>query len=115
MASASCAVGVFPLKQIVLIVKVIPKASREEIVGWEGDVLKVRLRAAPEKGKANAALISFLAKALDLPKRAITLVSGETSRHKRIVIEGLSLSELQKKVQRLVLSDETPPEQESQE
>jgi len=65
------------------------------MVGWEGDsVLKIRLQAAPEKGRANAALIQFLAKALNIAKVDVTLISGHTSRLKRVQIDGLSLCEV---------------------
>ncbi len=68
-------------------IKVVPKAHKNEIVGWEGDELKVRLRAVPEKGKANAALLKFLAEEWNLPAASLTLVSGESSRHKKVRIE----------------------------
>jgi len=51
-------------------------------------VLKARVRAAPTEGKANAALLSLLAKTLDVPRRTVTLAAGETSRIKRIAIAG---------------------------
>lgn len=63
-------------------VQVIPKASRTEIAGWDGKILKVRLNAVPEKGKANKELIEFLAKWLKLPKTSIQLHRGDTSRLK---------------------------------
>lgn len=68
-------------------VKVIPKASRNEVVGWEGEVLKVRLTAAPEKGKANESLITILSKHFKIPKSAITILKGETSRHKVVQLD----------------------------
>jgi len=68
-------------------VKVIPKASKNEIVGWEGDTLKVRLTAAPEKGKANEALIALLAKEYGVAKSQITILKGETSRNKLVEIQ----------------------------
>lgn len=69
-------------------IKVIPKASRSEVVGWEGEELKVRLKAVPEKGKANQELIKALSEILGVPKSRLTLVSGETSRHKVVEVEG---------------------------
>jgi uncharacterized protein len=65
-------------------IKVIPKASKNEVVGWKDDVLNVRLTAVPEKGKANADLIRLLSKYFKVPKSAITIVKGETSRNKLI-------------------------------
>jgi len=75
-------------------VRLMPRASSDDIDGWGADdkgrpVLKVRVRAAPIDGKANAALIACLAKALDVPKSRITLVGGETARLKTLDVEGL--------------------------
>ena len=64
-----------------------PKA-RAETLSDGRSVLKARVRAAPTEGEANAALISLLAKMLDVPRRAVTLAAGETARIKRIVIDG---------------------------
>jgi len=77
-----------------LIVKVLPKTSREEIVGWENDALKIRLKAVPEKGEANKALIAFLSKTLGISKQSISIVSGETSRKKKLSFTGISQEEL---------------------
>jgi uncharacterized protein len=75
-------------------VKISPRASKNAFEGWQGDVLRIRLHAVPEKGQANAELIDFLAEAFDVPKSHIRLVSGETSRIKRIEIRGRSLDEI---------------------
>jgi hypothetical protein len=64
-----------------------PRASRNAIVGWQGDELKITLTAPPVDGAANAALVAFVAEALHLKKRQITLHSGETSRHKVLAID----------------------------
>lgn len=72
-------------------VKVVPKASKSEIIGWEQDVLRIRLHAIPEKGKANEALIGLLSQELKVAKRDIVILKGETSRLKKIEIEGLDL------------------------
>ena len=74
---------------IILPVKLVPKASRNEIVGWENDELKVRINAVPEKGKANAELIKFLSKTFKIPKTQFTIVQGETNRHKLLCITGV--------------------------
>jgi uncharacterized protein (TIGR00251 family) len=66
-------------------VKVIPKSSRNEVVGEMADgTLKVKIAAAPEKGKANAELCSFLAKYFGVPSRNVSILSGETS-HRKLV------------------------------
>ncbi len=79
-----------------LLVKVVPGASKNELVGWQNGELKVRIKAAPEKGKANQELISFLAESLNLSKSQIHLKSGETSPHKKLFIEGISEESLKK-------------------
>lgn len=81
-----------------LVVKVIPKASKSELVGWENEALKIRLKAVPEKGAANEELIRFIAKTLDLAKSQVKLVAGEKSRQKRLKISGLTLKELYQKL-----------------
>ena len=78
---------------LVVVVRLTPKGGRDAIDGIEtlSDgrmVLKMRVRAAPADGEANAALMSFLAKALDVARRTLTLAAGETARIKRIEIEG---------------------------
>ena len=84
-----------------LTVRLTPKASSDDIDGWGADdkgrpVLKVRVRAAPIDGKANAALIACLAKVLDVPKSRITLVGGETARLKTLDIDELDASQLER-------------------
>lgn len=70
-------------------VKVIPKASRTELVGRMADgTWKVKVAAAPEKGKANAELCGFLAGLLGVPKSAVEVVSGATSHLKRVRARG---------------------------
>jgi uncharacterized protein len=71
----------------ILTLHIQPGAKKTDIAGEHGDALKIRLSAPPVEGKANAALISFLAKVLRLPKVAVRLKSGDTSRHKRIEID----------------------------
>lgn len=73
-------------KGIILTIKIIPNAGRNEIVGWENGSLKIRIAAQPEKGKANDALISFLSKDLKMSKQQITIISGHHSRNKKICL-----------------------------
>lgn len=70
-------------------VKVVPGSSRDQIVGWLGDALKIKVAAAPEKGKANKAVVKLLAKTLGIGTDAIEVVSGHTSPSKVIAIDGL--------------------------
>lgn len=75
-----------------LAIKAIPNAPRSEAIGWLGDALKVKVHAPPVEGKANEALCAFLADTLGLPRRAVTVLRGDTSRQKVIRIEGLDLT-----------------------
>ncbi|MDR1647725.1 MAG: DUF167 family protein [Zoogloeaceae bacterium] len=72
-----------------------PGAKKSEIAGCHGDALKIRLAAPPVDGKANTALLAALAAWLRLPKRAVTLKSGQTSRHKIVRVEGVQEADLQ--------------------
>jgi uncharacterized protein (TIGR00251 family) len=69
-------------------VHVQPRASRSEIVGLHGAALKVRVQAPPVDGAANEALATLLADSLGLPRRAVRVVGGATSRSKTVEIEG---------------------------
>ncbi|HVE42527.1 MAG TPA: DUF167 domain-containing protein [Planctomycetota bacterium] len=68
--------------------KVVPKASRNRIVGWVGDRLKVQVTAPPERGKANGAVIELLAETLGVPRARIRIVAGETSPLKTVEVDG---------------------------
>jgi uncharacterized protein len=77
---------------VLLRLRVTPNAGRDVIEGFEAladgtRVLRIRVSAVPDKGKANAAVIALLAKALGLPKSALTLVSGDTARLKTVRID----------------------------
>ena len=72
-----------------LSLKVVPGSSRDEIVGWLGDSLKVKVKSPPEKGRANEAVITLLAGALAIDSSLITVVSGHTSPAKVLEIDGL--------------------------
>ena len=77
---------------IVLAVRLTPKSSKDEISGIESHdgkgVLKARVRAAPDKGKANAALVKLIAKWLRVPGSVVSLASGSKSRLKSIAVHG---------------------------
>ena len=74
--------------------KTIPNAPRDQVAGWLGDALKVKVHAPALDGRANEALLEFLADELGLPKRAVTLVRGDKSRHKVVRLDGLTLAEV---------------------
>jgi hypothetical protein len=79
-------------------IKVIPSSSKDCIAGWLEDTLKVKVKAPPEKGKANKAVIKTLEKSLDLPKGSITISSGTTSTRKIIEINGVDENSINKKL-----------------
>ena len=79
--------------ETLLQVKVSPGASRNEIKARHGNVLRIRVKAPPEKGKANKELRRYLAKTLGISPRQVTVRSGEVSRNKIMAIEGLSESD----------------------
>lgn len=68
-----------------------PSASKSRIVGEHDGRLKVQVAAPPVDGKANEALVKFLARHLGMPRSSIQLVSGETNKRKRLLLCGLSL------------------------
>jgi uncharacterized protein (TIGR00251 family) len=77
-------------KGVLLPVRAMPRASKNEIQGLHGDALKVRLQAPPVEGKANQALIRFLSEALNIPRSQLSIASGETGRNKAVLITGLA-------------------------
>ena len=77
-----------------IVVKVAAGASHSAISGWHNQCLKVRLTTAPERGKANTALIALLSQALGLSKKSISIVRGQHSSLKTLEICGLSVSEI---------------------
>lgn len=83
----------------VITIKLTPSARKNAVLGWEADsegspVLKVQVTTVPEKGKANKALIELLAKHWKIPKSAITIIRGETSRIKTLEIQGVVMEGL---------------------
>ena len=81
-------------------VKVVPGASRDEISGWLGGRLKVRVRAPAEGGKANAALMKVLALGPGVPPQALAIVSAAVSAHKVIEVDTLSEDEVRQRLSR---------------
>lgn len=79
---------------VVIHLLVQPRASKNEVVGPQGDELKVRLTSPPVEGAANRLCCEFIAKRLGLAKSAVTLEAGETSRHKRLFLPGVSSAEV---------------------
>jgi len=71
-------------------VKVTPNAAKNQIIGFEEGILRIRVRGVPEKGRVNEELIEFLAKTLGIAKSRIEILTGHTGRLKRLKIEGLA-------------------------
>jgi uncharacterized protein (TIGR00251 family) len=77
--------------RLTLTLHIQPGAKKTEVAGEHGDALKIRLAAPPVDGKANAALLAFIAERLGVSRSAVTLKSGQTSRRKVVEVEGASV------------------------
>ena len=77
---------------------VYPNAARNELVGFDGDIWRVKIAVPPLKGKANKELIAFLAQKLGLSKGDLTILKGHTSRHKLLSVIGLTREELNRRL-----------------
>ena len=75
---------------ITLTVRVIPRASRSEIVGEHGDALKIKLVSPPVDGAANEELIKLLARSFGVPKSDVAITAGHTSKTKKVRITGIA-------------------------
>ena len=82
------------LTSCVLRLKVLPGAKRTKVIGPYGDQLKIAIAAPPVDGRANTVLLSWLADTLGIARSSITLLSGQTSRLKRVEIHGVSSAEI---------------------
>lgn len=76
----------------------VPGASREGIAGWLGDALKVRVSAPPEKGRANAAVVSLIAAALAVPRSDVRIVSGHGAARKILEIDRLDEAQVRQRL-----------------
>jgi uncharacterized protein len=81
-----------------LMVKVVPGAARDRIVGVLGDALKIQVAAPPEKGRANDAVESLLAKALGIKRRDVRVTGGHTSPRKTILVRSLTAEVVRKRL-----------------
>jgi hypothetical protein len=79
---------------VILLVRVQPRASKDEIAGEISGALKIRLRAPAVEDLANEALVEFLAELLKTPKSAVRILSGDRSRTKRIEIRGVTRQQI---------------------
>jgi hypothetical protein len=85
---------------VLLDVYVQPKASKNEPAGIHEDALKVRLTAPPVEGKANKECVRFVAKILGLPKSRVSIVQGEKSRRKTLLLQGSRMGEIDGKIRK---------------
>lgn len=83
--------------RLIVTVRVTPRARRNALT-LEGETLRAWLTAPPVDGAANAALVALLAERLGIPKRAVTLLRGETAREKVVAIEGVSVETLRQRL-----------------
>jgi uncharacterized protein (TIGR00251 family) len=80
--------------RIIINIRVQPGASKNAVAGRVGDYFKLRLTAAPERGKANQAVVELLADVLGIPKSNIEVIRGQTARQKAIAVSGLTEGEI---------------------
>ena len=86
----------------VLSVTVVPRSGVTAVDRVEAGMLRIRVAAPPVEGAANAALIRYFAETLDVPRRDLRLVSGETGRRKRVLVAGVTAEELARRLYRLM-------------
>ena len=79
--------------------RVSPGAARTELTGRHGDRWKVRVRAAPERGRANDAVVNLLAEQLGVPRASVAVVSGRGSRDKVVELRGLAPAEITRRLE----------------
>ena len=80
---------------VTFLVRVQPLARKNAVLGVMGEALRIALQAPPVEGRANEALILFLAEMLEVPRSAVTLASGEHGRNKRICVAGRTAAQVQ--------------------
>jgi len=78
---------------VMLALHIQPGAKKTEVVGLHGEALKIRLAAPPVDGKANAALVAFIAAKVGAGRTAVEVISGLTSRAKRVRVAGISTTD----------------------
>jgi uncharacterized protein (TIGR00251 family) len=79
-------------------VKVTPGAREDAVIGWQEDVLRIRVRAKPERGKANEAVCRLLAEVAGVPASAVSIVTGARSRDKLVRVDGLDGDEMRRRI-----------------
>ena len=84
------------MSEVLLQVKVQPGSRRNEVVGFQGEVLRLRVTAPPERGRANQAVIELLAQTLGIRKSQVSVIQGAVSREKLLAIKGLDAVEMKR-------------------
>jgi uncharacterized protein len=79
--------------------RVIPGSTRPGIVGRYGEAWKVRVAAAPERGRANEAVLDLLAETLSMPRRDVTLIAGHAARDKTVQLDGIAEDEARRRLE----------------
>ena len=79
-------------------VKVHPRARKNAVTGELGEALKVSVTAPPAEGRANQALVEFLAELLQLPRASVTIAAGQSSRNKVVRVRGLSAAQVEERL-----------------
>lgn len=87
---------------IILSLHIQPRASRNEVCGIQDNALKIRLTSPPVDGAANKLCREFLAELFEVPRSAVTILSGETSRHKRVRVGGKNPADLRLKLEGMI-------------
>jgi uncharacterized protein (TIGR00251 family) len=82
-----------------LALRVSPRAKRAGVIGWHGAAIKIAVRAAPERGRANDEVLAVLSAALGVPAVSLVLESGAASRDKRVRVRGVSPSEARRRLE----------------
>ena len=87
---------------LVLTVRVSPSASKTQVKGEHAGALKISVAAAPEKGRANKELLSFLSSAFGVRKSDVSIISGGTAREKRVAVEGIPAGEFKRRLEEML-------------
>lgn len=83
---------------VVLTLKVIPRSSVNAVAGPQADALKLKVTAPPVDSAANAEVVRFLAEVLEVPRGAVQLLRGATSRHKQVRVVGLTAAQVRQRL-----------------
>ncbi|TAL19800.1 DUF167 domain-containing protein [Patescibacteria group bacterium] len=84
-------------------VRVTPNAKNNQLLGWQGEALRLKIAAPPAEGRANAELVAYLTALLKIPKSSITITGGGYSKTKIVLIEGMELSDVRRRLNTTLL------------